>query len=127
MGKVYPCFQQFKNNTFLVGTYPFLTYIRKYNLQAVFIPFIQTAPLQFYECSCLMSLVIKLEKINNLVSDLSIVDFDCIAQSTSAINAHSYQMPASNLKYNCRDEGYKLHATRYFFKYAGPITSFFPP
>ena len=44
--------------------YYLLVIIRKSNLQAVFIPSIQTAPLKFHECSYSI-LVIKLEKINS--------------------------------------------------------------
>ena len=106
-------------------------YIRKCNLQAVFIPSIQTAPLKFHECSYSMSLVIKLEKINSslkLSLRFQYCSFDCIVQYSSAINAHPYQMPASNFKYNCGDGGYKLHTTRYFFGMQVPlIISFFSP
>lgn len=74
MGKVYPCFHiEMVQKPYLwrwhihVPLYAWLiSYKRNYNLQAEFIPSIQTAPLKFHDlCSCSMSLVIKLEKISS--------------------------------------------------------------
>ena len=130
--KFIPAFNGSKIIPFGLAHTPLLliSYIRKYNLQAVFIPSIQTAPLKFHECSYSI-LVIKLEKINSslkLSLRFQYCSFDCIVQYLSAINAHPYQMPASNFKYNCRDGGYKLHTTRYFFGMQVPlIISFFFP
>ena len=111
--KFIPAFNGSKIIPFGLAHTPLLliSYIRKYNLQAVFIPSIQTAPLKFHECSYSI-LVIKLEKINSslkLSLRFQYCSFDCIVQYSSAINAHPYQMPASspasNFKYNIVEMG----------------------
>ena len=130
--KFIPAFNGSKIIPFGLAHTPLLliSYIRKYNLQAVFIPSIQTAPLKFHECSYSI-LVIKLEKINSslkLSLRFQYCSFDCIVQYLSAINAHPYQMPASNFKLQLQRWGLQTSHDKVFFWYASPIDNkfFFP-